>query len=47
MKKNPIQKSLKIKSILVAQSYLHDKRILFLGYTSSTKDWNLVKISAS
>jgi hypothetical protein len=45
--KNPIQKSFKIKSFLAAQSCLHDKINVFLGHNNITKDWILVKISAS
>jgi hypothetical protein len=44
--KNPIQKSLKIKSFLAARSCLHDKIKVFLGHNNISKDWNLVKISA-
>jgi hypothetical protein len=47
MKKNPIQKSFKIKSFLAARSYPHDQKNVFLEHNSITKDWNLVKISAS
>jgi hypothetical protein len=47
MKKNPTQKSFKIKSFLATQSCPHDRKIVFLGHNSITKDWNLVKISAS
>jgi hypothetical protein len=47
MKKNPIQKSFKIKSFLAARSYPLDQKKVFLGHISVTKDWNLVKISAS
>jgi hypothetical protein len=45
--KNPTQKSLKIKSFLAAQSCPLDKKKVFLGHISVTKDWNLVKINAS
>jgi hypothetical protein len=44
-KSNP--KKLKIKSFLAAPSCLYDKRILFVGHNNITRDWNLVKISAS
>jgi hypothetical protein len=47
MKKYPTKNSLKIKSFLVARSCPHDKTNLFLGHNSITKDWNLIKISAS
>jgi hypothetical protein len=40
-------KKLKIKSFLVAQSCPHDKKKVFLGHNNITKDWNLIKISAS
>jgi hypothetical protein len=36
--KNPIQKSLKIKSFLAAQSYPHDKKNVFWGHNNITKD---------
>jgi hypothetical protein len=47
MKKNPTQKKLKIKRFLAAQSYPHDQKNVFLWHISITKDWNLVKFSAS
>jgi hypothetical protein len=47
MKKNPTQKSLKLKSFLATRSCPLDKKEVFLGNTNITKDWNLVKISAS
>jgi hypothetical protein len=48
MKKNPTQKSLKLKKVfwLPEAARLTQKKV-FLGYNSITKDWNLVKISAS
>jgi hypothetical protein len=46
MKKNPTQKSKNLKSFLAAQSCPLDKKKVFLGHNSMTKDWNLVKISA-
>jgi hypothetical protein len=42
MKKNPTQ-----KSFFAAQSCQHDKKNVFLGHNNITKDWNLMKISAS
>jgi hypothetical protein len=47
MKRNPTQKSFKIKSFLDARSCPLDQKKVFLGHISITKDWNLVKISAS
>jgi hypothetical protein len=47
MKKISTQKSLKIKSFFAARSCSHDKKNVFLGHISVTKDWNLVKIGAS
>jgi hypothetical protein len=47
MEKNPTQIFLKIKSFLAARSCPLDKKRVFLGHISVTKDWNLVKISAS
>jgi hypothetical protein len=47
MKKNPTQKSFKIKSFLAARSCPYDQENVFLGCNNITKDWNLVKISAS
>jgi hypothetical protein len=35
------------KKFLVARSCPLDKKEVFLGHNSLTKDWNLVKISAS
>jgi hypothetical protein len=45
--KNPTQKSFKNKIKLAARSCPLDKKKVFLGHISVTKDWNLVKISAS
>jgi hypothetical protein len=36
-----------LKRFLATQSYPHDKKNVFLGQYNITKDWNLVKISAS
>jgi hypothetical protein len=47
MKKNPTQKSLKLKSFLAARSCPLDQKKVFFGHISITNDWNLVKISAS
>jgi hypothetical protein len=47
MEKNPTQKILKLKSFLIARSCPLDKKKVFLGHNNITKDWNLVKISAS
>jgi hypothetical protein len=47
MKKKSNPKTSKIKSFLIARSYPHDKKDVFLGHNSITKDYNLVKISAS
>jgi hypothetical protein len=47
MKNNPTQKSQKIKKKLAAQSCPCDIRNKFLGHNNITKDWDLVKISAS
>jgi hypothetical protein len=47
MKKNPTRKSLKLKSFLTAQSCPLNQKKVFWGHNSISKDWNLVKISAS
>jgi hypothetical protein len=47
MKKNPTQFFFKTKSFLAARSCPLDQKKVFLGHISVTKDWNLVKISAS
>jgi hypothetical protein len=44
-KSNP--KKLKNRKFLAAQSCPHDQNKKFWGHNSITKDWNLVKISAS
>jgi hypothetical protein len=44
-KSNP--KKLKDKKFLAARSCPNDQKHVFLGHNIITKDWNLVKISAS